>query len=56
MKLGVFIPTYLLPGEEDRHGDQIRRFAVHSEDLGQLDLFAKHLPEPFRKLHSGQLG
>ena len=40
MKLGVFLPTYLLPRDEDRHGDQIRRFAVHAEDLGFDSLFA----------------
>jgi probable F420-dependent oxidoreductase len=34
MKLGVFLPSYLLPGDEDRHGDQIRRFAVRAEELG----------------------
>lgn len=40
MKLGVFLPTYLLPGHEDGHGDQIRRFAVHAESLGFDSLFA----------------
>jgi probable F420-dependent oxidoreductase len=30
----------LLPGEQDRHGDQIRRFAVHAEELGFDSLFA----------------
>ncbi len=40
MKLGVFLPTYLLPGEENRHGEQIRRFAVHAEELGFDSLFA----------------
>jgi probable F420-dependent oxidoreductase len=40
LKLGVFLPTYLLPGEEHRHGDQIRRFAVHAEELGFDSLFA----------------
>ena len=39
MKLGVFLPSYLLPGEEDRHGDQIRRFAVRAEELGFDSLF-----------------
>ena len=39
MKLGVFLPSYLLPGQEDRHGDQIRRFAVHAESLGFESLF-----------------
>jgi probable F420-dependent oxidoreductase len=40
LKLGVFLPTYLLPGEEDRHGDQIRRFAARAEELGFDSLFA----------------
>jgi probable F420-dependent oxidoreductase len=39
LKLGVFLPSYLMPGEEDRHADQIRRFAVHAEDLGFESLF-----------------
>jgi probable F420-dependent oxidoreductase len=39
MKLGVFLPSYLLPGEESRHGDQIRRFAAHAEELGFDSLF-----------------
>ena len=39
MKLGVFLPSYLLPGEEQRHGDQIRRFAAHAEELGFDSLF-----------------
>ncbi len=39
MKLGVFLPSYLLPGDADRHGDQIRRFAVHAESLGFASLF-----------------
>jgi probable F420-dependent oxidoreductase len=34
MKLGVFVPSYLLPGEDAHHGDQIRRFAVRAEELG----------------------
>jgi probable F420-dependent oxidoreductase len=38
LKLGVFLPSYLLPGE-DRHGDQIRRFAAHAEELGFESLF-----------------
>src|SRR5260370_2753037 len=40
LKLGVFLPTYLLPGQRERHGDQIRRFAVHAEELGFDSLFA----------------
>jgi len=39
LKLGVFLPSYLLPGSEQRHGDQIRRFAVHAEELGFESLF-----------------
>ncbi len=39
MKLGVFLPSYLLPGQEARHGDQIRRFAVRAEELGFESLF-----------------
>ena len=39
MKLGVFLPSYLLPGEHEGHGDQIRRFAVHAENLGFESLF-----------------
>jgi probable F420-dependent oxidoreductase len=39
MKLGTFVPSYLLPGQEARHGDQIRRFAVRAEELGFDSLF-----------------
>ncbi|TMB89086.1 MAG: LLM class flavin-dependent oxidoreductase [Chloroflexi bacterium] len=39
MKLGVFLPSYLLPGQDARHGDQIRRFAVRAEELGFESLF-----------------
>src|SRR2546421_3408652 len=39
LKLGVFLPSYLLPGSEQRHGDQIRRFAMHAEELGFESLF-----------------
>ena len=39
MKLGVFLPSYLLPGQEANHGDQIRRFAVRAEELGFESLF-----------------
>lgn len=35
----MFLPSYLLPGEEKRHGDQVRRFATHAEDLGFESLF-----------------
>lgn len=34
MKLGVFVPSYLLPGNDAQHGDQIRRFAARAEELG----------------------
>lgn len=40
MKLGVFLPTYLLPGETEAHGKQIRRFAERAEELGFDSLFA----------------
>ena len=39
MKLGVFLPSYLLPGSEQKHGDQIRRFAMRAEELGFESLF-----------------
>jgi probable F420-dependent oxidoreductase len=39
MKLGVFLPSYLLPGEDARHADQIRRFAFRAEELGFESLF-----------------
>ena len=39
MKLGVFVPSYLLPGEAATHGGQIRRFAVMAEELGFNSLF-----------------
>ena len=39
MKLGVFVPSYLLPGNDPRHGDQIRRFAVRAEELGFASLW-----------------
>jgi probable F420-dependent oxidoreductase len=34
MKLGVFVPSYLLPGQNASHADQIRRFAIRAEELG----------------------
>ncbi len=40
MKLGVCLPSYLLPGEPARHADQIRRFAARAEELGFESLFA----------------
>jgi len=39
VKLGVFVPSYLLPGSSGDHGDQIRRFAVRAEELGFASLF-----------------
>jgi probable F420-dependent oxidoreductase len=39
LKLGVFLPSYLLPGNQARHGEQLRRFAVHAEELGFESLF-----------------
>ena len=39
MKLGVFVPSYLIPGEEDIHSEQIRRFAARAEELGFDSLF-----------------
>src|SRR6202049_2686846 len=39
MKLGVFVPSYLLPGQNAKHGDQVRRFAVRAEELGFDSLF-----------------
>ncbi len=39
MKVGTFVPSYLLPGQDAVHGDQIRRFAVRAEELGFESLF-----------------
>jgi probable F420-dependent oxidoreductase len=39
LKLGTFVPSYLLPGEGAKHGDQIRRFAIKAEELGFESLF-----------------
>jgi probable F420-dependent oxidoreductase len=39
VKLGTFVPSYLLPGQDAKHGDQIRRFAVRAEELGFDSLF-----------------
>jgi len=39
MKVGVFVPSYLLPGQEARHADQVRRFATKAEELGFDSLF-----------------
>jgi len=35
----VFLPSYLIPGEERRHGEQLRRFAARAEELGFESLF-----------------
>lgn len=37
MKIGVFLPTFLLPGSR---ADGLRRFARHAEELGFASLFA----------------
>src|SRR5712692_3437838 len=39
VKVGVFVPSYLLPGQDAKHADQIRRFAVKPEELGFDSLF-----------------
>jgi probable F420-dependent oxidoreductase len=39
MKVGVFVPSYLLPGQDAKHGDQVRRFATKAEELGFDSLF-----------------
>src|ERR1700716_2449887 len=39
MKVGVFVPSYLLPGQDAKHGGQIRRFAMKAEELGFDSLF-----------------
>jgi len=39
LKLGVFLPSYLLPGEDRRHSEQLRRFAAYAEELGFESLF-----------------
>jgi probable F420-dependent oxidoreductase len=39
MKIGVFLPSYLLPGQTAQHAEQIRRFAVRAEELGFASLF-----------------
>jgi probable F420-dependent oxidoreductase len=39
MKVGVFVPSYLLPGQEAKHADQMRRFATKAEELGFDSLF-----------------
>lgn len=39
MKIGVFLPTYLVPGSERDHTKQLRRFAIRAEELGFDSLF-----------------
>jgi probable F420-dependent oxidoreductase len=39
VKIGVFLPTYLVAGGESRHTEQLRRFAVRAEELGFSSLF-----------------
>src|SRR5256885_16965431 len=39
MKVGVFVPSYLLPGKDAAQGDQVRGFAVKAEELGFDSLF-----------------
>ncbi|MBV9354992.1 MAG: LLM class flavin-dependent oxidoreductase [Chloroflexi bacterium] len=39
IKFGVFLPSYLLPGQTAQHAEQIRRFAVRAEELGFDSLF-----------------
>lgn len=34
MKFGVFLPSFIVPGRERSHPDDIRRFAAHAESLG----------------------
>ena len=40
MKIGVFLPTYLLPQGEREHVRELRRFAARAEELGFDSLFA----------------
>src|SRR5258708_21978874 len=39
MKVGDSVPSYWLPGQHAKHGDQIRRFAMKAEELGFDSLF-----------------
>ena len=34
MKFGVFLPSYIIPGRERSHPDDVRRFARRAEELG----------------------
>jgi probable F420-dependent oxidoreductase len=49
MKLGVFLPSYLIPGEQAEHAGRLRRFAVRAEELGFDSLFiTDHLLPAYR--------
>src|SRR5450759_1925276 len=34
MKFGVFLPSYIVPGRERSHPDDVRQFARRAEELG----------------------
>ena len=34
MKIGVFLPSYIIPGREREHPNDVRAFARHAEELG----------------------
>jgi probable F420-dependent oxidoreductase len=34
MRFGVFLPSFILEGEQRRHAEKLRRFARHAEELG----------------------
>ena len=52
MKLGTFVPSYLLPGQDARHWEQIRRFAVKAEELGFDSVAISDHFQPWRH-HTG---
>jgi alkanesulfonate monooxygenase SsuD/methylene tetrahydromethanopterin reductase-like flavin-dependent oxidoreductase (luciferase family) len=39
MKFGVFLPSYIIPGRERSHPDDVRRFARSAEELGMDSLW-----------------
>ena len=39
MKIGVFLPSYLLPASDTENPNRVRRFAQHAEELGFDSLF-----------------
>src|SRR5438094_9308477 len=39
MKIGVFLPSYLLPASDTENPNRVRRFAQHAEELGFESLF-----------------